>query len=123
LHQQTNRLEKESHIMPKSTVTAAEVRAFLSADPKRLASLSPEARKTVEPNAEGKFPKGRLHKEAIKAHNSRRKTRQYVLGATRDAANAQREAAKAARAALVAQGVKVGTRGPLPKVAPASAKG
>lgn len=96
--------------MSKSTtvVTAREVREFFRADAKRMTALKPEAQATV---AEG--ARGRLHPQAIALHNSRRKTRQYVLGATKAAVATQRglraEAAKA--------GVPVGKRGPLSKAA------
>lgn len=91
--------------LTKSIVTAADVRAFLAAEPKRLERLSPEARKTVEPGA-----RGRLHPQAIKVYNKGRKPeRQYVLGAGK----AQREAARALRAQAVEAGA--GARGPLPK--------
>lgn len=113
--------------MSKSTavkpVTAREVRVFLSADPKRLAALSPEARATVEPDAEGRFPKGRLHREAVKVHNQRRRTAQYVSGATKAANTAAKEQAVALRAQAVKAGYTVGARGPLPKEFLASLKG
>lgn len=89
--------------LTKSIVTAADVRAFLAADEKRLDRLSPEARKTVEPGA-----RGRLHPQAIKVYNKGRKPeRQYVLGAGRvvkEQAATLREQAQAAGA---------GRRGPL----------
>lgn len=99
--------------MSKPTVTASDLRAFYNADPKRLARLSDAARKTVEA-VDGRLPKGRVHPEARKDHNARRKV-QYVEGATK-AAKAQAKAeAVAAREALRASGVEVGKRGPLPK--------
>lgn len=90
------------------TVTAAEVRNFFREDAKRLDALSPAARVTV---AEG--ARGRLHPEAVKVHNTRRRTRQYVLGASKDAVAAQR----GLRAAAAEAGVSVGKRGPLSKAA------
>lgn len=100
--------------MSKSTVTAADVREFFRADEKRLARLSPEAAATVREGA-----RGRLHPEAIKVHNSRRRTRQYVLGASGAAVAARKQA----RADLAAKGVAVGKRGPLSKEALAVLKG
>lgn len=101
--------------MSKPTVvTAREVREFFRADEKRVSRLSPEAAATV---AEG--ARGRLHPEAVKVHNARRRTRQYVLGASK-AAVAKREAQ---REALRESGVPVGKRGPLSKDALARLKG
>lgn len=93
--------------MSKSTVTvtAADLRAFFRSEPKRMQALSPEARKTVEAGARGK-----VHPEAIKVHNSRRRTRQYVVGATK----AETAARKEQRQALIEKGL-AGKRGPLPK--------
>lgn len=93
--------------MSKSTVTAREVREFFRAEPKRLSALSDEAAATVREGA-----RGRLHPEAIKVHNTRRRTRQYVLGASRDAA----QAVAAQRAVLREQGL-AGKRGPLSREA------
>ena len=93
--------------MRKSTAapTAADVRATLRGNEKRLARLSPEAQATLREGA-----RGRLHPEAIKEFNKGRKPeRQYVLGAT----TAATENRKAARAALAKAGVEVGKRGPL----------
>jgi len=104
--------------MSKNTVTAADLRAYFNADAKRLAALSPEARKTVEYNAEGKAPRGRIHAEAVKVHNQRRKV-QYVTGATKAAVAAQKEQAQKHRADAKAAGLPVGTRGPLSNAAKA----
>lgn len=104
--------------MNKSTVTAAEVRSFFRADAKRLDALSPEARATVEDGA-----RGRLHPEAVKVHNTRRRTRQYVTGASKEAAAKAESEAKAAREAAKAAGFTVGKRGPLPKAFLAQSKG
>lgn len=91
------------------SVTAASVRSYFRAEAKRVDRLSPEAQATV---AEG--ARGRLHPQAIKEFNSKRKAhRRYVLGATK----ADVTAKAAAREALRAQGVAVGKRGPLPKAA------
>jgi hypothetical protein len=95
--------------MSKPTVTAAELRAFFNADPKRLARLSEAAQRTVREGA-----RGRVHPEAIAVHNKRRKV-QYVAGATTAAKAEARAAAQAQREALRAQGVAVGKRGPLPR--------
>lgn len=95
-----------------TTVTAADVRAFFQADAKRLAVLSPEARKTVEQGA-----RGRLHAEAVEVHNKRRRTRTYTLGASTVAAEAAKAEAAALRVAAAEAGVTVGKRGPLPKAA------
>ena len=104
--------------MSKPTVTAAALRTFINADPKRLAALSPAARKTVEA-VDGKFPKGRIHKEAVAFHNKRRKV-QYVTGATKEAVAAAKDEAKGAREAAAQAGVTVGKRGPLSKAAKAA---
>jgi hypothetical protein len=87
--------------------TAAQVRAFVSANPKMLDGLSPEARHTVN-------NRGRLHREVIKAYNKGVKPeKQYVLGASGRAV-----AAKAAQRAQAAEkGIAVGARGPLSKAA------
>lgn len=88
-------------------ITAATVREFLR-DEKRFAGLSEAAQRTVREGA-----RGRLHPDAIKAYNKGRKAdRRYVLGAGK----AVKAEAKAKREALRAQGVAVGSRGPLPKV-------
>lgn len=104
--------------MSKSTVTAADLRAYFNADPKRLATLSDKARKTVEFSAEGKAPRGRIHPEAVKVHNQRRKV-QYVTGATKAAVESQKSQAKAHREAAKAAGLPVGSRGPLSNAAKA----
>ncbi len=98
--------------MSKTVVTANEVRAYFRESPKaRMSKLSPEAQATVVEGA-----RGRLHPQAIKLHNSRRKTRMYVAGAT-----AAAKAAKAAqREELAKAGVSVGKRGPLSKAAKAA---
>lgn len=99
--------------MSKSTtvVTAREVREFFRSDAKRMGRLSAEAQATVREGA-----RGRLHPQAVKEHNARRRTRQYVLGATKEA-----QAAKAAqREAAAKAGIPVGKRGPLSKAAKAA---
>lgn len=98
--------------MNKPTVTAAAVRSFYNADPKRLARLSDEARRTVL-LVDGKAPKGRLHPEVIEDHNKRRKV-QYVTGATKAAQAKAKAEATALRDQAAAAGFK-GKRGPLPK--------
>lgn len=98
--------------MSKNTVTAADLRAYFNADPKRLALLDADARKTVEFNSEGKAPRGRIHAQAVKVHNSRRKV-QYVTGATKQAVAAQKEQAKKHREQAAKAGLTVGARGPL----------
>lgn len=101
--------------MSKPIVTAAAVRAFFNADPKRLAALSPEARRTVE-QVEGKSPRGRLHPEAVAVHNKRRKVA-YVTGAS-NAADADAKAeALTLRVKAFESGEAVGARGPLSKAA------
>lgn len=99
-----------------TTVTAQTVRAYFNADEARLARLSDAARKTVE-FVDGKAPRGRLHADAVKAFNAkRRKTARYESGATKRVAQEQRDAAKALRAQAIAAGVaREGSRGPLPK--------
>lgn len=106
--------------MAKSTaapVTAATVRAYF-ADEKRFNALPEAAQVSVRPGA-----RGRLHPDAVKVFNAKRRTdRRYVSGATsRVTAQAKAEAAQA-RAALAASGVPVGKRGPLPKVAAPTSK-
>ena len=91
-----------------TTVTAAEARAFLR-EPKRFAALSAEAQATV---AEG--AKGRLHPEAVALHNRRRRTRQYVTGATKDASAAAKALRAEAEAVAKRNGLTVGKRGPIP---------
>lgn len=102
--------------MSKNTVTAADLRAYFNADPKRLALLDTDARKTVEFNAEGKAPRGRIHAQAVKVHNQRRKV-QYVTGATKAAVASQKEQAKKHREQAKAAGLTVGARGPLSNAA------
>lgn len=98
--------------MSKSTaarVTAATVREFLTADPKRMERLPEVARKSVTGTTD-KGARGRLHPAAIKAYNKGRKPeRQYVEGAGK----AVKADAQALRAKAVAAGA--GKRGPLPK--------
>lgn len=97
--------------MTKSIVTAADVRAYFRADEKRMNALPAEAQATVREGA-----RGRLHPQAIKGFNSkRRQDRRYVLGASGKA----KAEVKAQRETLAAQGVTVGKRGPLSKEAKA----
>lgn len=105
--------------MSKPTVTAAALRSFFNADPKRLASLSDNARKTVQFDSEGRAPKGRIHAEAVKVHNQRRKV-QYLTGATKEAVEVAKGEAKSARETAAKAGVPVGKRGPLSKAAKAT---
>lgn len=99
-----------------SNVTAAAVRNYFRADEARMSRLSEAAQRTVREGA-----RGRLHSEAVKAFNAKRRTdRRYVLGATSTATSEAKAKAAAAREALRAQGLKVGARGPLPKVATTS---
>ncbi len=96
--------------MSKSTVTASTVRDYFRADEARMARLSPEAQATVKDGA-----RGRLHAQAIKSFNAKRKAdRRYVLGSTKVA----NEVKAAQRATLQAQGL-AGARGPLSKAAKA----
>jgi hypothetical protein len=83
--------------------TAASVRADAEARPERYAGLSDAAKHTLAKGA-----RGRLHPDAIKAHNKgKRPNRRYVLGV-----GVQNKAtAQAARAAYVAAGG--GKRGPM----------
>lgn len=101
--------------MSKNTVTApvvaGTVRDYFRVDAKRMDRLSPEAQATVKPGA-----RGRLHPQAIKAFNAKRKAdRRYVLGATKVANTVKAEQ----RASLRAQGL-AGERGPLSKAAKAA---
>lgn len=97
--------------MSKSIVTARTVRDTIRGNEKVMATLSPEARKTVEPGA-----RGRLHPEVVKAYNKpRRGDRRYVLGAGKVAkAKVQTDRQRAAEIAAV-QGISMPKRGPLPK--------
>lgn len=99
----------KSTVAPK-TVTAAAVREFFRADDKRMAALSPEARKSVEVGA-----RGSLHAEAVAVHNKRRRSAQYTKGATKAVAAKQRTEAAALRAKAREAGFPVGARGRLPK--------
>jgi hypothetical protein len=93
------------------SVTAAVVRSKMQGDTKRLSGLSEKALHTL---AEG--ARGRLHPDVITAYNKGRKPNQrYVLGATRQATIAAKAEATALREKARAQGIEVGTRGPLPK--------
>lgn len=98
--------------MTVSAVTAATVRDYFRADEKRMGRLSPEAQATVREGA-----RGRLHAQAIKEFNSKRKPhRRYTLGATKaEVARKEQE-----RLALRKAGVAVGARGPLSKEARAA---
>lgn len=97
------------------SITASDLRTFLNADPKRLAALSPEARRTVEADANGRFPKGRLHKEAIALNNKRRPGKVYSTGNTLAAVNQAKAEALTLRVAAFNADFQVGARGPLPK--------
>lgn len=103
-------------VSPK-TVTAANVREYFQSDEKRMAALSPEARKTVEKGA-----RGSLHPEAVTLANKRRKV-QYVTGASKAAAGKAKAEAEALREQARKAGFPVGARGPLPKAFIASLKG
>lgn len=103
--------------MSKPTVTAADLRAYYRADPKRMDRLSAEARHTVEEGARGK-----VHPEVTADHNRYRKV-QYVQGASKEATQAAHEAAQALRAKAAQAGFAVGKRGPLPKAFLAQSKG
>ena len=93
------------------TVTAAALRSYYNADPKRMARLSPKARKTVEYNEKGQAPKGRVSPEAIaKARGS---VKAYKPGNTAEVA-AKRAEVNAAARAKAAQAGYTGKRGPLP---------
>ena len=86
--------------------TAADVRAFFAADPKRVQRLKTDkARHTVAKGA-----RGRLAPEVIAAYNKGRKPeRQYVLGVGK----VRKAEAQALRAEVVAAGG--GKRGPIAK--------
>lgn len=96
--------------------TAANVRNFFNADPKRLDALSPAARHTVEV-VEGKSPRGRIHPEAVALHNRRKPKAKYVVAVsegTQARAKAKADAA-ALRAKARKAGFEVKDRGRLPK--------
>lgn len=84
-----------------TAVSASQVREYFNADPKRLAALSTEARFTVEVREGGKFPRGRLHREAIAVHNKRRKV-QYVQGTPKPVKAAAKPKAKGRKASAKA---------------------
>lgn len=107
----------KSTVAPKS-VTAAAVREFFRADEKRMAALSPEARKTV---AEG--ARGSLHTEAVEVHNKRRRSAQYVPGNSKAAVSKAKADASALREQARQAGFTVGKRGRLPKAFLDSLKG
>lgn len=68
--------------------------------------------------------RGQLSQAHIDAYNKgKRAEKRYVRGASGVASAQAKAEAKAAREALAASGVKVGTRGPLPKVSVAQPKG
>ena len=89
-------------------VVASTVRDFYRADEARMARLSPEAQATVREGA-----KGRLHAEAIRDFNAKRRPhRRYVLGATTATAKVTADQRALLRSAGLA-----GERGPLSAVA------
>lgn len=88
-------------------VSASQVREYFNADPKRLAALSPEARFTVEVREGGKFPRGRLHRDAVAVHNKRRKA-QYVQGTPKPVKAAAKPAKGKGRKPKAAQPVSKG---------------
>ena len=95
------------------TITANAVRTYFRADAKRFEALSPEAQKTV---AEG--ARGRLHPDAIKAFNvKRRKDARYVSGNTLIVTAESKAKARETREAIAAKGIPVGKRGRLSKTA------
>jgi hypothetical protein len=99
-------MSKPSPVNP----SAAQVRAALAARPAVVARLSEKEQHNLASN-------GRLSRGLVKAYNKGRKPeRQYVEGQ----GNRAKVAAAAQREALRSQGVAVGKRGPLPKVAPAA---
>jgi hypothetical protein len=90
-----------------SAPTAADVRAFLTADEKRLARVPLHARKSLTGSTD-KGPRGQIHPDAIKVYNRGRKPeRQYVTGVGVKA----KAQAEATRAAYVKAGG--GERGPM----------
>ena len=102
--------------MTAKTLTAADVRTYFRGDAKRMARLSAEAQHTVQPGARGK-----VHPEAIKVFNTkRRKDRRYVPSAA--AAANVRPSRAALRERARAAGIKVADRGRLPKAVLALAK-
>lgn len=89
-------------------VLASTVRDYFRTDEARMARLSPEAQATVREGA-----KGRLHAQAVKEFNSKRRAhRRYVLGAT----TAHTKVTAEQRAMLREAGL-AGKRGPLSKEA------
>lgn len=68
----------------QTLTTAADVRSFFAANPARLDALSEAAQKTVRADADGNFPKGRIHPEARADFNSDHKGKAaYKEGAVR----------------------------------------
>ena len=100
--------------------TAAHVRAWVASEPKRLASLTESARRTVQ--REGL--RGRLAPEVISLYNKGLKSEfKYVSGATKAQVTAAKAEAKALREQARAAGFEVKDRGPLPKAFMATLKG
>jgi len=96
-------------------ITAADLRAYYNADPKRIGRLSPEAARTVTYDAQGRSPKGRIHPEAFS--KARGKVKAYTPGNTAKV----KAQAVSLRAQAVAAGA--GKRGPISKAVLASLKG
>ena len=99
-----------------SKPTAAEVRAYFQADPKRVARLTEAEAHTVRPGARGRIHPGALAK-------ARGKVKGYAVGNSKEVSAQAKADALAVREAARAQGITVGQRGPLPKAVSASPKG
>lgn len=94
-----------------SLFTAAEFRAYYNEVPARLDRLTASERKTVEYDANGYAPKGRIAPGAIA--KARGKAKGYAPGNTHKVEVATAKANAAARAKAAKAG-HTGTRGPLP---------
>ena len=91
-----------------SKPTAAALRAYYQADPKRVARLSEAAAHTVRKGA-----RGRVHPEAIS--KARGKVAAYEVGNSKEASTQAKAEALAIREAAREVGLTVGVRGPLPE--------
>lgn len=101
-----------ARITRPSNPTTAHLRAWVAADPKRLASLSEAARKTIV----GDKVRGRVHPEGRALYNKGLKgDKVYVEGATKSQNVAAKKAAANLREQARSAGFEVAKRGPLPK--------
>jgi hypothetical protein len=93
--------------MSNSIPTAAALRAYYQADPKRIARLSEKAAHTVRKGA-----RGHVHPEAVA--KARGAVKAYAVGNSKKVSQAAHDEAKSIREAARQAGLTVGERGPLP---------